>query len=97
MGMKNFGRVSDSISLSSSCVPGRYAKREIGSDFIPAIEVYAYRTPAATRAAALAQAGPSVVTPPAVQPAQPAQPADEAPEEPGRIRQAAAETNDAIL
>jgi hypothetical protein len=83
-----------SLEKLAVLVPGRYAKREIGSDFLPAIVVYAYRTPAATRAAALAQAGPSVVTPPA---AQPAEAADEAPEEPGRIRQAAAETNDAIL
>ena len=28
-------------------VPGRYAKREVSSGFMPAIDVYAYRAPSA--------------------------------------------------
>jgi hypothetical protein len=59
---------------------------------MPSIEVYAYRTPSATRALAAAQSPPSVPAP------QESAPANEETGEPRRIRQAAAEeVKDAIL
>jgi TolA-binding protein len=39
--------VKQSLEKLAALVPGRYAKRELGSGFIPAIDLYAYRSPSA--------------------------------------------------
>ena len=70
-----------SLGKLAVLVPGRYAKSETGSGFMPVLDVYAYRTPAATRAAALAQAAPATPTSAAVS-SDASQPANDVPEEP---------------
>ena len=75
-------------------MPGRYAKREMSSGFLPSIDVYAYRAPAATseetgvRAAQVAPAAP-------VAPQE--KPSSDAPTDPDRIRQAAVEAGNVVL
>jgi len=83
-----------SLDKLALLVPGRYAKRELSSGFIPTIDVYAYQAPSAARAAALAQAQPAVPAR-AVRGAKTAEAAE--PAEPSRIEQASTEVKDAIL
>ncbi|HET8696260.1 MAG TPA: outer membrane protein assembly factor BamD, partial [Gammaproteobacteria bacterium] len=54
-----------SLERLAVLVPGRYAKAEMSSGFIPSIDVYAYRTPSAIAAeAALALAAEAPAAPP---------------------------------
>jgi hypothetical protein len=75
-------------------VPGRYAKSEVSSGFLPALDVYAYRAPSATNddtGVRAAQAAPQT-------PAAPQQkPSSDAPTDSDRIRQAAVEAGDVVL
>jgi hypothetical protein len=80
-----------SLERLALLVPGRYAKREVSSGFMAAIDVYAYRAPSAARAAALAQSQPSAPAR-AEPPAAASEPTEQVP-----IRQATVEAKDAIL
>jgi outer membrane protein assembly factor BamD (BamD/ComL family) len=86
-----------SLEKLAVLVPGRYARREQSSGFLPAIDVYAYRAPSAVRAAALA----ALPAAPAGEKSAPAReqpaPATAEPDAPHVIREAAAEVKDAVL
>src|SRR6185503_9489851 len=71
-----------SLDKLALLVPGRYAKRELSSGFIPTIDVYAYQAPSAVRARAVRGAKTAEAAEPA---------------EPSRIEQASTEVKDAIL
>ena len=72
-------------------MPGRYAKREVSSGFLPAIDVYAYRAPSADVGVRAAQAAPET-------PAVPQEkPSSDAPTDPSEIRQAVVETGNVVL
>jgi outer membrane protein assembly factor BamD (BamD/ComL family) len=95
-----------SLAKLAELVPGRYAKSEISSGFLPAIDVYAYRAPSAVRAdAAVVQAAAApgaspqaAAAPPApAESAQPSEPASAEPAAPGRIREAAVEAGHVAL
>jgi len=92
--------VKQSLEKLATLVPGRYAKSELGSGFIPAIDVYAYRSPNAPDPNALvevASEAPSAV--PEASDGSGAGVADEeAPLDAERIEQATAPgVNDALL
>jgi hypothetical protein len=52
-----------SLERLAVLVPGRYAKKELSSGFLPAIDVYAYRAPSAPRPGAVAQAAAAPAAP----------------------------------
>jgi len=89
-----------SLARLVELVPGRYAKREVSSGFLPAIDVYAYRAPSATaedtgvRAAQAAPAAPAVPENPS---APQEKPSNDAPKDPTQIREAAVEAGDVVL
>ena len=78
-----------SLEKLTLLVPGRYAKQEQSSGFLPAIDIYAYRSPNAPDPNALAQADDAETTQDA-----PAAPESDAPVEDGRIQQATAPEED---
>jgi outer membrane protein assembly factor BamD (BamD/ComL family) len=90
-----------SLEKLAELVPGRYAKSEMSSGFLPAIDVYAYRAPSATRSTAVAQTEPAAPAPATATPTVPEEPSDKASDEPpaetGGIRQAAAGGADVVL
>ena len=91
-----------SLDRLAVLVPGRYAKKEISSGFLPAIEVYAYRAPSAPRPGALAQAAPAPQAPAAPvaakeRDASSEKPSGGEPSGPDRIREAAVEAGHVAL
>jgi outer membrane protein assembly factor BamD (BamD/ComL family) len=94
-----------SLEKLAVLVPGRYAKKEVSSGFLPAIDVYAYRSPSAVRADALVQAAPAptaakqaAAAPAGPKPPAPSsEPTNDEPSAPGRIREAAVETRNVAL
>jgi tetratricopeptide (TPR) repeat protein len=79
-----------SLERLALLVPGRYAKREIGSGFLPAIDIYAYRSPNAPNPNALAVESAPADSPVEAPTDENVMGTDEEAIEDGRIRQATA-------
>jgi len=85
-----------SLERLAVLVPGRYAKKELSSGFLPAIDVYAYRAPSAPRAGAVAQAAAAPAAPKDGG-APSAEPSGGDSVEPRPIREAAVEGGNVVL
>jgi len=77
-------------------VPGRYAKKEESSGFVPAIDVYAYRAPSAPGPGAVAQAAAAPAAPKGSA-ASSVEPSGGEPSEPRPLREAAVEGGNVVL
>jgi outer membrane protein assembly factor BamD (BamD/ComL family) len=86
-----------SLEKLAVLVPGRYAKQEVSSGFVPAIDVYAYRSPSAPLPGAVAQAAPASAAPSKERAASSEEQSSDEPSGPGRIREAAVEGGHATL
>jgi len=83
--------IKKSLARLVELVPGRYAKREVSSGFLPAIDVYAYRAPSADAGVRAAQAAPETTGAPQQAPS------SDTPTNPSEIRQAVVETGNVVL